>query len=725
MTKVYLNPSKLDEKLSTVDLFRSSVESACSLIRNHYTQDPIREELSSCLDNFSKAGQGLLLRTDEIRRIKKNIEQLNSTGVATFDSATGQITFEVPDGVDVDTPKNLEMWSQGTLDANDLRSGESKLPSGRSFDEVMESMKANKGDTTYANSFIDRVGPENLTKLGADPDVLKNREAPVVGEILATASQTWDKEKSKRNADLIIGSVDDESEWDRIPVLNEMIGGHDADNDGISDLKFGANFLAFMGAAAEQLPYKDIRNEKNPNVGPPGKHKKGSPFSSYLDRFDPLLGIVDAMTNNGEAAAMFFGTKGVDASENDIERTRRLAQRYSFGDNKWTNNLAIISDKMSEFGLINTTEASPERIKLADQAALGTSVILNTIGESNIDLSGTSISHIGNALKNYAAGVDHSINNAGNVNGDTAVTYLSGKIPNGSDGFTTSYTENYWGNGLATQPNFSDATLSNLTGQLGLTEHGLDGLQARLGYIADRRISYAANPDESEGNKKSALTTAISNYRRTQGFIAGAISNEGVERGIQADDKVNKWINGISGVTGFIPVPGIPGVSKSLEHVFKTGVSYVAGVAEKEAMNELEERYAKNEREAEVKATDLIGDNKHVVTNDIMKKMMQGGIIEKDRLAGWSGRDETVVAPDGSLNYENLRKAEEGGDGKQIREATRNAFNNMGSRISEYTDSWVAESYNTGETAYEGGVDRARDHEDRHGNRIPPKKFKE
>ena len=79
MTKVYLNPSKLDEKLSTVDLFRSSVESACSLIRNHYTQDPIREELSSCLDNFSKAGQGLLLRTDEIRRIKKTLN--NSTAL--------------------------------------------------------------------------------------------------------------------------------------------------------------------------------------------------------------------------------------------------------------------------------------------------------------------------------------------------------------------------------------------------------------------------------------------------------------------------------------------------------------------------------------------------------------------------------------------------------------------------------------------------------------------
>ena len=744
MVKVYLNPGKLDEKLSAIDKFRESVTNAYNAIKNYYTNDPIRGDLDSCLAKFASTGDDLIIRAGEIRKIKTNIEQLNSSGIATLD-ADGRINVEVPDD-SVDNPKKFEKWSQGVLDANDLRSGKKSLPSGRSFDEVMKSMEANKEDPTYANSVIDRIGPENLTKIG-DKNPNNNREAPIIGEILATASRTWDEEKSKRNADLIIGSVDDENEWDRIPILNKMIGGHDADRDGVSDLKFGANFLASMGHAAEKLPYQKINDTKNPELGGPGEYNKGRYYP--LESYDPLSGVIEAMTNSGEASAMFFGTKGVNAREDDIERTRMLAERYPFGDNKWTNNLAIISDKMSELGLINTTEASSEQIKLADQAALGTSVILNTLGESDVNLSGTSLNHIGNALKNYAAGVDNSIRNAGNVSGDTAVTYLSGKIPNGAGGFTTSYTEDYWGDGLATQANFSDAALSNLTGQLGLTEHGLDGLQLELGYIADRRISYAANSAGPEGNKSSALETAISNYRKAEGFIAGAISKEGVDRGINADNQVNAWISGISGVTGFIPIPGMSEAGKSLEHIFKAGVSYMAARGEKEGMNALEERFANNQREAEVTAGDLVGDKRQVITNDIMKKLIMHGAVTKEKLSEWGGKDETILNPDVILNYDNLSKAESGvdeeklkeqygsgeeleakkkeaeEDRKQIQESIRNAFSNMSARISEFTDEWVARSYKEGtDTEYDDGIDRARGYTNNKGDYVAPTKFK-
>ena len=734
MTKVYLNPSKLDEKLSTVDLFRSSVESAYSLIRNHYTQDPIREELSSCLDNFSKAGQGLLLRTDEIRRIKKNIEQLSSTGVATFDSASGQITFEVPDGVDVDTPKNLEMWSQGTLDANDLRSGESKLPSGRSFDEVMESMKANKGDTTYANSFIDRVGPENLTKLG-DERFSTNREAPIVGEILGTASQTWDKEKSKKNADLIIGSVDDKSEWRRLPILSKMIGYHDADNDGVSDLKFGTYFLAFMGDAAEKLPHEDIKKAARAY---PKDRRYGVYGLEGARRYDPLFCITDAMTNNGEAAAMFFGKNGLEDDGKNIKRVQDITRRYSFGDNQWTNNLAIISDKMSELGLINTKTASPEKIKLSDQAALGTSAIVNAIGQSGVKLSGTSRSHLSNVLKNYAPGVDHSIQSAGMIKDKYAsrAMYLSGKFPGHES--DDNYKDAYWGGGIPTQPNFSDCTLSNLTGQIGLAdEHALDGLKSELGYIADRRMEFAASynselPDEGENSKQTSLQTAIDNYRKTQGFIAGAITREGVSQGINSDKQVKAWIDGVSGVTGFLPVPGGGKAGEAVKHLFKAGVSYIEGRGEKGAMDALEDSFANNQEKAEIEGGDKLAYTDRLAKESLAMKLVQSGVIKQDELAKWKNRSDSLFNEDGTLKKEKLdarndllnedvlkAKCDEGEDPERakadaIRQKSNErveingAFDDFEKNMGEVAPPWVVNAYRHGsDTGFMSSVQRA------------------
>lgn len=749
MVNVYLNPGKLNSKIYALKHFYEATGDTRAAIDGGLTHDPVKREggVYALTAVIKSAGDAVNNLVEEISNQKMTIERLNSSGIAAHDNQGG-INLEVPDGSGLlEDSSKFQKWAQGAMDANDLRSGKDKLPSGRSIDQVRESMKLNKDDSTYASTFIDRVGPENLTKIG-DQNPVINKEASTIGEILATASQTWDKEKSKRNADLIIGSVDDKSEWDRIPILNEMIGGHDADNDGVSDLKFGSNFLAFMGDAAEKLPYREIMSTKNPEIGGPNKHNKGRHYP--LGSYDPIFGIADAMTNNGEAAAMFFGKKGVNASRGDIKRIHDLAKRYDEFRNddatvgvatKWTDNLAIMSGKMSELGRINTKEASPEQIALSDQAALGTGVILNSIGQSGVKLSSVARPYVGIALKNYAPGVDQSIRGKGYEPGGiaTRANYLSGKIPdeNGklvddNGKIRDDYDAAYWGGGIPTQPNFSDCTLSNLTGQLGVSDNGanLRGLQQELGYIANRRMSFAANAD-SEAAKQQALEEAISSYRQTEGFVAGAISREGIDQGIKTDNQIKAWIDGISGATSIIPTPEGDVLGKGVKHLFQAGVSYVEGRAEAGTMKMLEDNLAYHQEKATEKANDGTAETEISTKQSLINKLIESGVIDQDKLAAWPGRDEKILNADGTLNYENLQSKdykvdedalkEKYGNGADFEKAksdaeeyratqrsnVNGAYTNFEGRMREVADPWVVDAYKMNESGdYSQNVSR-------------------
>ena len=67
--------------------------------------------------------------------------------------------------------------------------------------------------------------------------------AELLGCMLATSSNTWSSDKAQQVAEGIRSSVDEEGEYGRITVLNAMIGGHDDDGNGVTDLCFGTEFL--------------------------------------------------------------------------------------------------------------------------------------------------------------------------------------------------------------------------------------------------------------------------------------------------------------------------------------------------------------------------------------------------------------------------------------------------------------------------------------------------
>ena len=710
MVSVYMNPEKLEEKIAALTGFATSVKEKNDAVDRMYNNEPIQSggyHLKDIKTAIEGAANAIEEHAKDLSDCKTTMVNLNSNGVATHD-LEGGISIEVPDdSAGLETTDKFQKWAQGATDAHDLRSGEGKLPSGRSIDEVRESMKANKDDTTYANSVIDGVGPENLTKIGSvDPD--SNKEAPILGEILATASHTWSNSKSERNADLIALSIHENQRrdrppydcgWDRIPILNRMIGNHDSNGDGVNDLYFDTAFLRRLGTDLERIKPGAVQAYF-------AEQDENNPYPRSRQELDPLSAVIDAMTNNPEAAAQYFGKNGTESDENDISRVAEITKRQSIGDNQWTNNLAIISSRMSEYGKIDTTKATPEQIKLADQAALGTSVILNTVGEEGEKFSSVATSHFGNVLKNYAAGVDHSIQLGGNARGTGVGTYLSGTNIKDATGTTiNSYGEPYWG-GVPTQPTFSNFALSNLIGNAGLTEHGLDGLRDKMSVISRARLNY--------GIQNDALSDSIQLNRRTQGFIAGAIEKEAVDRGREADAEAKRYINLGMKITKYIP-----GVEEG-GNIIASSKDVAQSLAEDSTQSALEQVFANNEHKTSVEYANYRTSAESAAEREIILELIKSGAISREEVSKWGSKGEsaTIFNEDGTLNQDVLDSKD-----PKIGASVDNSFINIQNHFDELANKNVTNAYNAGRITFKDGQDAAKGVEGEDHKRVDPNKF--
>lgn len=548
MVKVYLNPGKLDEKLAAIDKFSESVRATYGNIGRYYNNDPIEggEDLRFYLDAFVSEGDDLIIHTLRIKRIKTNIEQLNSSGVATAD-IDGRITFEAPND-SVESPEKFQMWSRGYLDANDLSAGKSPLPSGRSIDEVRESMKFNKDDSTYANTFIDRIGPENLLKLGdKNPD--NNREAPIFGKILATASRTWGEEKSKRNAKLILDSFEIEPLIDsRVPIFTKMMV-HDDDGDGLNDLKFGTSFLVSLGKEAEA---------KAPEWPP---NKKVDIYKIYATEFDPLYTVIGAMTGNEEASRVFLAPNG--GSADDATRMRTLIHRHDIGNNKWTDTWAGISARTSEAhgtDQYDETTRSPESHQTAAIAA----AVVNSIGEkiqqngTSSQVSGATRSRLSYTLSKFPYAIDYTVEKgkANSINSEGKPVPLNSILPR---------QEASWSQGMGWQPPFTVNGLSGAIQAISEDSNDLKRVTEPLGNIhLVKMIDAAADKGDVAKLKQTIAINSDAN-----GFILGASRAR-----IEGDAAKKEENDQVLRDTVFSVFDALPGAGDAIKGLAGTIVDY-------------------------------------------------------------------------------------------------------------------------------------------------------
>ena len=284
----------------------------------------------------------------------QQIIDLNSNGLTTT-NADGTVNYCLPDGIS-DTAANIgtynfEAAATARADADALtqatNSKDRKADDGRTIDDIMASMTDNQGNPVYANAVITEIGPENLTSLPINayrqlssnyPDVKGQKAedlASQLGTMLASASSIWNEEKSQEIADAISGSVDEENEYPRISALNAILGGHDDNGDGVSDLNFNDTFLVDLAnklddidaTAATQadtftipvdlvswFQYETFTKGKDTNLTLPGHSH------------DPMTGVLDAMGGNPGAALGYLAPAGGDGSV-DTSRIDDLSAR--------------------------------------------------------------------------------------------------------------------------------------------------------------------------------------------------------------------------------------------------------------------------------------------------------------------------------------------------------------------------------------------------------------
>lgn len=338
--KIKLNADNLRKKIKDIRDLADRAETARTQIDAAFEResDPVSPD-----DFLTQSNDGIQrVRTvaDKVEKSMNTIISLNENGVGKMEG--DDYTLDIPDDAHVTDMKTLDDWAgkeQAKVDADDLKGytkGGSRRTD-RSYDEIIRSIDKNKTNSQYAVSFIDSVGAENLTQiplhvntsmsreLCADPKNAPDNLAALFGDVLSSASREWDDTKSSDVAKKIVGPLNDPENYRRVKVLNAMMGGHDADRNGVNDLKFGKSFLLNMATEAEKLDYQSIMIAASENKEPMSEGRPGIVRQSA----DPLAGVLDAMGNNEEAALEFLApAKSGEPGTADTARLDRLTHRW-------------------------------------------------------------------------------------------------------------------------------------------------------------------------------------------------------------------------------------------------------------------------------------------------------------------------------------------------------------------------------------------------------------
>lgn len=552
MVSVYMNPENLERKISQLKSFAESVIKAQGAIHDMYTNDPMKggESLGSLESAVHKAASKIDEHVDLLEKCKTTMVNLNSNGVASHD-LEGGISIEVPDdSAGLETTDKFQKWAQGATDAHDLKSYApgadiTKVRSGRTYDEVVESMKANQGDSTYANAVVDGIGPENISRLPRgvgrrmsrgenenDLDVEK-RFCQVFGSVLATASQTWDKNKSEKVSQGIMSSFLPfkdtvvERSWHNMRYINAMLGGHDSNGDHVNDLKFGKDFLVSMGDNLEDYPWDRIHIYYADPATSEQRARIGDWTTDHWS-YDPLSGVLDAMGNNPDAALEFLSPS--DGSNPD--RFEKLSKREWEHDG-FSGYTAALAAASSKRGPDSSDEERARADVLTGKAihSLRVGSTMSSVGKQDLYYRPDTKARVGMLLANCAPEL------VTNWNGGSAVDPRTHKpLPEVDPGV------HKFGKGKDDKNRkIVLGDFDALAYRVADSADAVATISAGIGDYAKRTSQY--NVLNREGDKQGQIDGIKSSYRNGEtaiGYLAG-LSNKRIEevnRGRSEQDKV-------------------------------------------------------------------------------------------------------------------------------------------------------------------------------------------
>ena len=553
MVSVYMNPENLDRKIASLKKFAESVKGHNGTVNGKYNNEPIvfgEDHLKPIHTAIDSAADEITAHVSKLTDCKTTMVNLNSNGVASHD-LEGGISIEVPDdSAGLETTDKFQKWAQGATDAHDLSSlprtnDDKRTRSGRTYDEVVESMKANQGDPTYANAVIDGIGPKNISGLprgmnihmshgenenGTD-DVVK-RFCQVFGGVLATASQTWDKNKSEKVSQEIASSFQPfqnglVENWRDIRYLNAMLAGHDSNGDHVNDLKFGKDFLVSMGDNLEDYPWDKIRTQYRNPATSEQKGRLGDYTTDHWS-YDPLSGVLDAMGNNPDAALEFLSPS--DGSNPD--RFEKLSKREWEHDG-FSGYTAALAAASSKRGPDSSDEERARADVLTGKAihSLRVGSTMSSEGKQDLYYRPDTKARVGMLLANCAPEL------VTNWNGGSAVDPRTGKqLPEVDPGV------HKFGKGKDDKNRrIVLGDFDALAYRVADSADAVATISAGIGDYAKRTSQY--NVLNREGDKQGQIDGIKSSYRNGEtaiGYLAG-LSNKRIEevnRGRSEQDKV-------------------------------------------------------------------------------------------------------------------------------------------------------------------------------------------
>lgn len=746
MAVIKLHEGNLKKQISKLRSFATS----CSDSRKRISDENARQghpSPSGAPDQFLNTSQtwidGVSTAADNIERDMNAILNLNSNGLAVQDKKTGMITCTVPDNVvpnGTGISYDLHEWADGQIDANDLKAIlEGRTPkSGRSYDQVIAAMQANLSDKpeAYANGFVSKIGVENLTQIPFDVDSHFTEDyhgdkvnlrpgasetmTLLLGNILASASRSWDENTSKTNAEKIVNSVYSEGHYGRITVLNSMLAFNKDDPDNTSpSKKFGTHFLVQLGNQivenTDQFTYDLYAGYRNStNYKDIAKIKLG-PFIEN-GSFNSLQGLVEAMADNPEAGAKWLAPDGMNSDEADIQRIRDIAKRGTLGENGWTNSLLDLTERVSRFGVIDTGSASSDAVRRAEQAAVAVSGVMNEVGESGAKLSKQALADVDQTLANYAVGVDRSIQEAGDQEGGKGLPVYVAK--------SQTLTEKFM-KGLPPQALFSDYALSSLLGQAGQDASGLAHLTPQLALIQQHRMAEATATLNETGNA-TTLEEAMRSFQRTEGYVTGAITQTATNNGADADARNKAWIDGLMTVTELIP--GVDKYGKAVE----IATDYAKSRAEERVSSELHNAFEHHAKDAAKSGATTLHDKQASANRAMMISLIQSGAITPEQLQSWDNKGAAVniINPDGTLNYKKINSTDRN-DAAEVDAAFKHLSETFptspASNGRNQLEESVADAYDDSKKGFTNGVNRTTigqsTAKDGSTVEVPPNKF--
>ena len=338
--KIKLNANNLRKRIKDIRDLADRADTAKTKIDEAFERESDPVSLDDFLTRSNDGIQRVRTVADKVEKSMNTIISLNENGVGKMEG--DDYTLDIPDDAHVTDSNSLEDWAgkeQAKVDAEELKQYtiEKHVRTKRKYDDIIASIERNKTNPRYAESFVDSVGAENLTKIplnayaydtGPYQDQSHSKTpsylAALLGDVLSAASRKWDDDKSSDMAKKILGSTNDQQYFERIKVLNAMMGGHDADGNGVNDLKFGKSFLVNMATEAEKVDRETFTKDPAPYI-------RSMPDDKMLNQqsADPLAGILDAMGNNDEAALEFLAPpKSGEPGIADTTRLDRLTHRW-------------------------------------------------------------------------------------------------------------------------------------------------------------------------------------------------------------------------------------------------------------------------------------------------------------------------------------------------------------------------------------------------------------